>query len=310
MLRALAVFLLAILVVGGFFGGCSRQTDPWPNKPGKRVLATFPPIYCFAQNVAGDDAVVLCLLTAKGPHEADEWDAQDILKFRGADLVFANGLSLEKNLDKLETNAGKKVKIVKVADSIPTEKLLPFKEGKIVHDPHVWLSPALAMDMVDCIAEELSKLDPAHEIGFRARAKGYKATLKKELLDHGLDRFKEAENRNIVTQHDAIQYFAHVFDLKIVGSLRQTEGLEINAVEKNKLIQDCQNKHVRAVTCEPQYNSKEMESLCKSLGIESKLAVVDPLETAPTAPGSTNPDPACYVDEMRKNIDNLAEKLK
>ncbi len=308
MRRVLTLILLGIILLIGWVG-CSPHQDPWPSKPGKHVLATFPAIYCFAQNVAGDDAVVQCLLTSTGPHDdAAGLDEPDMLKFRGADLVLADGLGLEDNLlKKLEASAGKKVPLVKLGDSLPASKLLPLKEAATGHDPHVWLSPELAMDMVDMIADQLAKLDPAHKKGFHARAQTYKDRIKKELLDHGLAEFKKAKSRNIVTQHDAIEYFAHAFDLTIVGAMRQTDGQEIGPKELTDLIKECKDKKVGAVTCEPQFNRKDMETLCDGLNIRSKLVVVDPLETAP---GNPDPDPACYLKVMRKNIDTLAEKLQ
>jgi zinc transport system substrate-binding protein len=309
MRRVFAIFFVAVGLSLGFFG-CSAQPDPWPKKSGKRVLTTFAPIYCFAQNVAGDDAVVLCLPTSKGPHGSAEWDPQDILKFRGADLVLSNGLGLDDvNIKKLQDSAGKNITVFKVGDSIPKDKLLHDEEKPDKYDPHVWLSPALAMDMVDAIAEQLSKLDPAHETGFRDRAKKYKEKIKTELLDHGLTAFKNAKSRDIVTQHDAIQYFKKAFDLNIVGSLRGTDDDAISGNDKEKLIRACKGKR-GAVTCEPENKPDEMKELIKSLGDGWKLVVVDPLETAPLQKDSSNPDPAIYVDQMRKDIDNLAEALK
>ena len=51
------------------FSGCRRADDAWPNTGAKRVLVSFPPLYCFTKNVAGKDVDVRCLLTAQGPHE-------------------------------------------------------------------------------------------------------------------------------------------------------------------------------------------------------------------------------------------------
>ena len=73
---------IAVLPCLLFLPSCSRPPEVWPDKPGKKVLAMFIPLYCFAQNVAGDDANVMCLFTVKGPHEA-EVSTQDILKVAG-----------------------------------------------------------------------------------------------------------------------------------------------------------------------------------------------------------------------------------
>src|SRR5207249_395111 len=63
----------AVLAAGALLTpSCSPPTDPWQGIGGPpRIVATFPPLACFAQNVGGDHVGVLTLCTAKGPHEFD-----------------------------------------------------------------------------------------------------------------------------------------------------------------------------------------------------------------------------------------------
>src|SRR5436190_13303169 len=77
--------------------GCSGPADPWPEKPGPRVLTSFAPLYCFAVNVAGEDASVLCAATDTGPHHFDP-SPQQALALRRADLFFINGLDLDNEI--------------------------------------------------------------------------------------------------------------------------------------------------------------------------------------------------------------------
>src|SRR5262245_17476685 len=90
----LAGGLLAVLPAGC---GPKADADPWAGKPGKRVLVSFPPLYCFATAVAGEDATVLAMMSDVGPHtyEGTERDARLL---QGADVFFINGLGLEDDL--------------------------------------------------------------------------------------------------------------------------------------------------------------------------------------------------------------------
>src|SRR5215471_2982525 len=58
--------------------GCkanNQQGDAdWPDKPGPKVVVSFAPLYCFAVNVAGDDAVVKNVMTTTGPHDFNPTD--------------------------------------------------------------------------------------------------------------------------------------------------------------------------------------------------------------------------------------------
>src|SRR5262249_52112432 len=96
--KKIASVILGTIIVGTitFMGaGCGTTADPWPpNKPGLRIMTTFPPLYCFAANVAGDDATVLCLLDTTGPHNytVTSQEAQKLLR---ANLFLINGLELD-----------------------------------------------------------------------------------------------------------------------------------------------------------------------------------------------------------------------
>src|SRR5437899_12042691 len=102
------------------FGGCGKASDPWETvagpKDGKKVLVSFPPLYCFAKSVAGDNAKVLCLLSNAGPHDYEP-SSYDALKARGADLILINGLDLDGFISKIVNSSGnRKAPLVKVAE--------------------------------------------------------------------------------------------------------------------------------------------------------------------------------------------------
>jgi hypothetical protein len=58
------------LLFGIWLMGCSPAPDFWKEaKEGqKRILVSFPPLYCITHAIAGEDAYVLCMLTSQGPH--------------------------------------------------------------------------------------------------------------------------------------------------------------------------------------------------------------------------------------------------
>ena len=75
--------------------GCNARDDVWPkDHAGPKVVVSFAPLYCFAVNVAGDDAVVRNMMTTSGPHHFNPTD-KDARLLRRADLFFVNGIGLE-----------------------------------------------------------------------------------------------------------------------------------------------------------------------------------------------------------------------
>ena len=77
-------------------------------------------------------------------------------------------------------------------------------------DPHLWLDPARAGQMVRNIAAGLSGLYPAYAETFSRNAEAYCAELDK-LLEDGRAALSGLSCRELVTFHDGFGYFAEAF---------------------------------------------------------------------------------------------------
>ncbi|MGB3412629.1 MAG: metal ABC transporter substrate-binding protein [Microthrixaceae bacterium] len=142
-----------------------------------------------------------------------EPSVQDADRLLAADLVFGNGLGLEGDVsDTLSSAKQQGVDVVELAsDMKPIDK-----------DPHVWMDPervALAVPVIARHLEEVDRLglDPAELAGC---ADDYVAQL------HALATSMDAQmavipdsQRNLVTNHENLGYFADRFDFKIIGAL-------------------------------------------------------------------------------------------
>ncbi|MBA4066787.1 MAG: hypothetical protein C0501_24385 [Isosphaera sp.] len=304
--------------------GCGGPADDgWPaDKAGPKVVVSFAPLYCFALNVAGDDAVVRLLPAAAGGAHHFQPTDRDALLLRRADLFLVNGLGLEggKPAQVKKASGNANLKVVELGGRIP-EKLL--RQGVCHHDhgdddphdhgtdPHVWLGPDTAVYLVQGIRDELKAADPAHEADYDRRAAAYVAKLRKLKAD-GLDMLKDKRDRRLVTFHDSMAYFAHDFDLKIEGVVQKVPGTEPNDKYLKDLIRKCSgNPPVRVICAEPQYaNSGAGRELVKTLqykGVaDAALVELDPLETAT----AEQLDAGWYEARMRANLDALAKAMR
>ena len=273
--------------------GCGKTEDPWENVPGGSpyVLTSFPPLYCFAKNVAGDDVAVLSLLTTVGPHDHKPTN-QDALAVRKARLFFANGLGLDNSLTKVvNAAAGTSLKFVPLGNrGVPKDKRIYMGEiqhGDHTHpagpDPHVWLGIEEAIGMVEVIRDELKAVDPSRAAGYDQRATAYIEKLKKLHAD-GKELLKGKKNRNLVTNHDSLAYFARSFDLHIVGHVQTQPGVTVDGKHLEDLLKICTQHQVRVIAVEPQYSRSSANALRSELqrkGLkEVALIEIDPVETA------------------------------
>ena len=317
--------------------GCGGHEDPWKHVEGegKHVLVSFPPLFCFAKNVTGDHAKVMTLLTTVGPHDYTP-SAHDAVKVTHADIFIVNGMGLDTKLYKLANTSGnpeyrnnKEKFLLEVASVFkPAEDkkahmedptattLIKFghhghEHGDHAHhhhhdsewDPHVWLGVSQAKVMVDEICKKLSDLDPDNADHFKKNAETYKARLDKEVQQYGEEKLKPFENRNLVSMHESLKYFARSFGLNVVDSIQAQPGVTADAKRIAKLIEDCKKAEVQVITVEPQYSDSVAKELQKQLKGKVRIALVDTMETV-DAKDATDAD--YYITTMRKNIDNLA----
>jgi ABC-type Zn uptake system ZnuABC Zn-binding protein ZnuA len=323
--RAAGIAALAAAIPLILFG-CTRTNKSggdadWPDKPGPKVVVSFAPLYCFAANVAGDDATVKNVMTSTGPHDFNPTE-QDVRLVAKADLLFVIGLGLDEGpAETMKKGSGNdRLKIIELGEKIPKDKRC---EGHCEHvhkagekhdhgdDPHVWLSPDHAALMVNTIRDELKAADPAHAAGYDSRAAAYVARLA-ALKAEGLALLKDKKDNRLVTFHDSLPYFAQCYGLEIRGVLTQKPGQEPDAKQMRTLISICadETKPTRVIAVEPQYStSNSGETLKKELQakkVDAVLVEIDPLETV--RPDDLKPD--WYETKMRANLKALADALK
>lgn len=336
MRRAYLLMLLGIPLLA-LVEGCSPPPNFWEEaKPTqKRILVSFPPLYAITHAIAGEDAYVLSMLTGTGPHDYDG-AAADLFMLNKADLLIYNGLTLDDTFAKrmLQSHRNKSLVELNVGAALEKEdqerkkKKLPelllhgdgaehvhadgtrHKHGEF--DPHVWLGPDQAIAMTEIIAGKLGEIDPDHKKGYDKRAAKFIVELNKLKAD-GQKMLKDKKNRNIVTMHEAFNYFAQGFDVKIVGSIQVRPGTDPDQVKMKELIELCLKHEVKVIAVEPQYARGPAEALQRSLkakGLDAEIVELDPLETAKIPEGKKhNPDPGYYLAKMRANIATLAKAL-
>lgn len=335
--RMVGVFAVgAMAALASSFLGCQRSAPVWNGRGGPpRVVVTIPALDNFVRNVGGDHVGVVCLCTTQGPHHY-QYNAQDAILLREADLFFAIGLKLDDSFaDRIQSEShNPHLQYVKLGERLPKKMLQPFekehehgKEEEHGHthehehehgqyDPHIWLGMSQAIALVEIIRDELKRTDPKNEADYDANAAKYVKKLK-ELHEYGKDQLKDKKNRKIIAFHESLGYFAKSFDIAIEGVLEITPGAEPGQAHMVKLAQECREKDIRLIAVEPQYptetSAELLRNALKGKDFEIKFVVIDPMET--TEKKDLKGDekelnsPKWYEEKMRQNLDNLAKGL-
>jgi len=324
---ALFAALIAALTIGNSVRAESRKLN---------VVATITIIQDIAQNVAGDKADVTSLIPANG--DAHEYDPkpQDVRKMSDADLILENGLLLEGFLDKLITESGTKAKVVIVskglpvhlfgaADTILSGAATPSIAGisgeidcaaltvgaksdsESGCDPHMWQDVKNTIGYANNIRDAFIEADPANADAYKANAAAYIAKLEKldaDIVDSVAT--VPAENRQLVTNHDAIGYFAARYGFTIVGVVLPGGGTgkEPSPQEIAKLIDSIRATKIKAVFLENVSNDQFAQQIAKEAGV----LVVQGLYT--DALGDAGSSGATYIDMMTSNAKLVVDALK
>ena len=139
-------------------------------------------------------------------------------------------------------------------------------------DAHIWLDPFNAKKMVLEIAHELSDLDPNNKVKYENNAN---ATIKS--LDELVDSNKKILSKNIsyVVFHDAYQYFEKRFGVIPAGALTLNPDVLPGAKQIADIQDVINDKGIKCIFSEPQYNPKIIETLGNDMNIST--GVMDPL---------------------------------
>lgn len=269
------------------------------------VVATTGIVADLVTQIGGARVTVRSLLPVNAdPHDFEPAPA-DLVAVEGAAAVFRHGLGLDAWADGLIGNADGELPVVRVTAGIAT---LPSAEEDFAEgDPHVWFDPRRVVAMVDTIAAGLTEIDPAGAATYEARRVAYGADL--QALDAAIEEAVATvpeERRKIVTNHDALGYFAARYGLTVVGtvipSLETTA--EPSAREVATLIETIEREGVPAIFAE---NTTE-PGLARELAAETGVRIVDDLYTDALGPAGSGADN--YLGLMRTDTAIIVEALR
>lgn len=288
--------LLIILALCLVLGGCA------PAEPAA-IAATTLPVWQFTCRITeGTDLSVTRLVTENVSCLHDYTLTVDQMKaIEAASVVVLSGAGLEDFLADALESAGT------VIDSAQGIELLegghhhhhddePEETHHHEHDPHLWLSPAYAMEQAKNICAGLSAQYPQYTPIFEENLNGLLANLQ-ALEDYGRQQLSDLESREILTFHDGFTYLAHAFDIEIVKAIEEESGAEASAKELIQIIGEVRLHDVRAIFVEENGSGSAASIIAAETG-----AACSTLSMAMSGDD--------YFSAMYANIDALKEALQ
>ncbi len=297
------IIALILLLTG--LGACSNKPVVQSQPKTLNVLATESFLGDIAKNVAGNRIKVDTLLPVTiDPHEYEP-KPQDMTRLSQSQVLIVNGLGYEAWLQKtLDSLGGKRLVIV------TTNGLTPDADPSGVHpqgDPHMWMDPRKTINYVEQIRNGLTQADPAGKAIYAQNAAAYIAKL--QALDQWVKQQVSqlpVDKRLLVTNHDALGYFAQAYNFKIIGAVipSVTTDASPSAQQLASLIDTIKKSKAPAIFLD----IGENRELADQIASETGANVITNLYVESTS-GPAGPAPT-YIDMIKYDVTTIISALK
>ena len=263
-----------------------------------QVTTSFYPLYFFAQRIGGEMARVVNITPAGGEPHDYEPTADDIVRIENSALLIVNGGGLEAWGDKIKQNIDpQKTLLVTAGEGLTTQQVV--EEENTITDPHAWLSPPLAVRMVEKIEIGFAKADPKNASYYEANASAFKSELAALDADYK-SGLADCGEKNIVTSHAAFGYLATAYDLNQVPIAGLSPDAEPSPKQLGGIAKFAKENKVKYIFFESLVSPKLSETVAREIGAQT--LVLNPIE------GLTSEEITArksYLTEMRSNLANL-----
>jgi ABC-type Zn uptake system ZnuABC Zn-binding protein ZnuA len=290
--------LTTLLLIGGLAGSlaaCGSEREA--SEP--TVTATTGIMADIAERVAGEDANVEQLIPdSASPHDF-QLSAADRAEIEDSVLLVSNGAGLEAGIpiDEIEAptfalteNAGDLLggeagedeeEQIEEEQTGEEEEHAEDQDEHRGSDPHVWMDPTRVAAALPALAEALAEADPEHAAGYRRRASAFGAKLRR--ADAEIRKRVGAippPDRQLVTSHDAMAYFADRYGFEVVATPFSAAGPEAEASARtiNQVEEAIASSDVPTVFAQETDDPEVLRQIAEDTGvqIEEHLLVESP----------------------------------
>jgi ABC-type Zn uptake system ZnuABC Zn-binding protein ZnuA/ABC-type Mn2+/Zn2+ transport system permease subunit len=259
-----------------------------------KVVATTTQAADFVREVGGEAIEVTQILQPNSDPHDYEPRPSDVEAVADAELVFVSGRGLDDWAEELVSDSGGDAQIVDLGAMGPirlegegheheheeeahADEDSHEHSGEVGHehedesglDPHWWHDPRNVEAAVPGIENVLVVADRSHKAEFIRNADAYVAEL--EALDTGIARCIDsipASQRKLVTDHDALSYFANRYGIEVVGALfpSQTTQAQPSAKDLSELADTIEAENVGVIFPESSLSPNVVKAIARQTG--------------------------------------------
>ena len=254
-----------------------------------RILVSNKPLALIAAATYPTDQIDILVPDGMSPHDYS-LRPSDIGKIRQADKVLWAGDHMEPYLAKFANQASSN------SEWLDATHLMEDM-GLYGSDPHVWLSPELAIE----ISKRIADWNPVDKEQAKADHKVFASQIT-QLVTKSKSQLAPLKKSGFFVFHQAYDYWFQAIDIEQLGAFTLSPERKPGARHVEKMRNQLQNKEVGCVLSEPQFSPALIDTVVNGLPI--KQGELDPLA------GKSALTKSAYISWLSEMTDTLAECLK
>jgi zinc/manganese transport system substrate-binding protein len=273
----------------------SAQAAP----PPLRVVATFSVLADMVREVGGPAVEVASLVGPNADAHMFAPTPADARRVASADLVVVNGLNYEGWIERLIRASGYKGPVL-----VASEGITPRRVGRGI-DPHAWQSLAHAKQYVENIRAALVTAAPTRRAEIDTRAAAYLQRIT-ALEQDTLARIGRlpAQQRRVITAHDAFGYFAAAYGVEFVSPRGWSTDSEPSADSVARIVRQARAQQVGALLLENISDPRLIERIAREAGVGVGGALYSDALSPPGTAADT------YLRMFAHNVRTIVEALE
>lgn len=265
-----------------------------------KAVTTFTVIADIARNVAGDAAIVESITKPGAEIHDYQPTPKDIVRAKNADVIFSNGLNLERWFERFLVDV-KDVPNVVVSTGVEP---LSIYEGPYSGkpNPHAWMSSESALIYIENIRETFVEMDPQNAEIYNVNAAAYANRVReiKKTLTLALKDIPE-EQRYLVTSEGAFSYLTKDLDMKEIYLWPMNADQQGTPQQVRKVIDTVRANKIPVVFSESTISDKPARQVAAETdAVYGGVLYVDSLSEA----GGEVPT---YLDLLNVTTDTIAQ---
>lgn len=272
----------------------SAQAAP----PPLRVVATFSVLADMVREVGGPAVEVASLVGPNADAHMFAPTPADARRVASAELVVVSGLHYEGWIERLIRASGYTGPVL-----VASEGITPRRVGREI-DPHAWQSLAHAKRYVENIRAALVVAAPTRRAEIDTRAAAYLKRIT-ALEQDTLARIGTlpAQQRRVITAHDAFGYFAAAYGVEFVSPRGWSTDSEPSADAVARIVRQARAQQVGALLLENISDPRLIERIAREAGVGVGGALYSDALSPPGTAADT------YLRMFAHNVRTIVEAL-